>query len=282
MDAKETFKAILSATQKISAEIPVSTNTFSGRANTFVSAELQEPSEEPKAKPLKVLVSWAHRGEKWTSRQEKDWERLVMEFTTELRGMGVNADIDLFHTHEDSADWTRFGQNAVREADYVLVAITEAWAQRWSGTNTPTVGAGAAAEADTLKGLFASNQAELQRKLKIVLLGDQSPRSIPEDMARFSYFKIDVDNVDTYEDLLRTLTNQPYYQKPDLGEVPILAPAVREGFKKRSARTSGRGDMADYDAVRAEITALEKKDKNDQKVQMRLEVLRAVINAMSN
>ncbi|QDG68524.1 hypothetical protein NIBR502772_22005 [Pseudarthrobacter sp. NIBRBAC000502772] len=287
MDGRESFKALLAATQQIADAIPkITAPSTPGVKQEVIKSD--SPSKEPKPidEPLKVLVSWAHRGEYWSSQQEKDWEQLVMEFTTALRSMGIDADIDLFHTHEDGADWTRFGQNAVRDADYVLVAITKGWAQRWSGTNSPHVGAGAAVEADTLKGLFIKNQTELQKKLKLVVLGDQSPRCIPEDMARFTYFKIDVDNLDSFEDLLRTLTSQPYYEKPDLGEVPILPPAIRQSFKKKAARTATHDDLADYDAVREEIATLEMSQHRRKipsvEVQQRLEVLRAVLNAMSN
>lgn len=209
-----------------------------------------------------------------------------MEFTTALRSMGIDADIDLFHSHKSDADWTRFGQKAVLESDFVLVAITDAWAERWSGVNSPRLGAGAVVEADALKGSFIRHQAELQKKLKLVLLGEQSPRCIPEDMARFTYFQVDVDDFDTYEDLLRTLTGQPYYDKPELGEVPILPPAVREKFKRKSDRTGVHDELEDYDAVRSEIMTLEsaqaRKTKPDLATQQRIEVLRAVLNAMSN
>lgn len=287
MDAKETFQAALAATQNIASELPATPRPSKAIARPEVTRpEGTLKAAEPVDQPLKVLVSWAHRGEKWSTQQEKDWEQSVMEFTTALRSMGIDADIDLFHAHEDGSDWTRFGQNAVRDADYVLVAITEGWAERWSGTNGPQVGAGAAVEADTLKGLFINNQVELQKKLKLVVLGEQSPRCIPEDMARFTYFKIEVDNLDSFEDLLRTLTGQPYYEKPDLGEVPILPPAIRQGFKRRTARTANADDLADYDAVREEISTLElhqlRRKIPSVEVQQRLEVLRAVLNAMSN
>ena len=52
----------------------------------------------------------------------------------------------------------------------VIVVLSEAWKQRWQGTNAPTVGAGAVAEADTLQGIFGKNQAEFQRKTLLVLL----------------------------------------------------------------------------------------------------------------
>ena len=177
-------------------------------------------------KSIKALVSWAHKDESWTKKESAAWEAEVMEFTLALRQNGIDADIDLFYSHDNLADWTRFGQKAVEESEYVLVAISKAWAERWSGTNKPNVGAGVAVEADTLKGLFNSDQDALQNKLKIVVLGSKSASEIPHDMARFQRFPVDVYQPETFTDLLRTLTNQPYYVKPPLGNVPVLSPAV--------------------------------------------------------
>ena len=182
------------------------------------------PAEDDK--PIKVLVSWAHTAEGWDETETKAWEAEVMAFTLGLRDSGIDADIDLFHSHDKLADWTRFGQDAVEQSDYVLVAMSKPWADRWSGKNKPTVGAGVAVEADTLKGIFTKNQLDLQNKLKIVVLASKDADDIPLDMNRFQRFGIDAYKRDTYTDLLRTITEQPLYPKPKLGKVPVLAPAA--------------------------------------------------------
>lgn len=177
-------------------------------------------------KPIKVLVSWAHTDKGWTEDETAAWEAEVMQLTLGLIESGIDADVDLFHSHDNLADWTRFGQKAVEESDYVLVAMSKPWAERWFGNNKPTVGAGVAVEADTLKGIFIENQDTLQNKLKIVVLASKKADDIPHDMNRFQRFKIDVEDRGTYTDLLRTITNQPLYIKPKLGQVPVLAPAA--------------------------------------------------------
>ncbi|WP_315913953.1 hypothetical protein [Arthrobacter sp. lap29] len=196
------------------------------------------------AKPIKVLVSWAHKGEGWSEEATIAWQHEVMTFTMELRQNGIDADIDLFYAHDNLADWTRFGQMAVEKSDYVLVAITEAWAQRWSGTNKSHVGAGVAVEADTLKGLFNSDQLALQKKLKIVVLGDRSASEIPHDMARIQRFSIDVHKSETYDDLLRTLTEQPFFVRSPLGNVPVLSPAVVTSSTSRPPKTVSSASLS--------------------------------------
>ncbi|MDP9983884.1 hypothetical protein J2W14_003307 [Pseudarthrobacter oxydans] len=254
MDGKDAFKNVLQAVQLIQTDLsnmsepkitttlePITAPPTVSEAPSFVrnvqhdegvegrARSEKEPSLTTTAvsKSLKVLVSWAHKDESWNTKETAAWETEVMDFALVLRHNGIDADVDLFYSHDKLADWTRFGQKAVEESEYVLVAMTKAWAERWSGTNKPNVGAGVAVEADTLKGIFNTNQDSLQNKLKIVVLASKGASDIPHDMARFQRFHVDVNKPETFTDLLRTLTNQPYYVKPPLGNVPVLSPAVR-------------------------------------------------------
>jgi hypothetical protein len=267
MDAKESFLTALAAVRKIQADLDqqagmrskASTTTNPPLAPTKhrmpdVPTPLRTPemSATPATddKPIKVLVSWAHTDEGWNESETTAWEAEVMRFTLGLIDSGIDADIDLFHSHDKLADWTRFGQKAVEESDYVLVAISKPWADRWFGNNKPTVGAGVAVEADTLKGIFSKNQEALQNKLKIVVLASKRADDIPHDMNRFQRFRIDADKRDSYTDLLRTITNQPLYIKPKLGKVPVLAPAALD----RSFRMVPADDMVAYSPRASERT----------------------------
>lgn len=152
------------------------------------------------------------------------WQESVATFTSSLRrSFGIDADIDLFHLHE-SIDWTRFGQRSVINSDRVIIVLSQAWAERWEGTNLTTEGAGVAREADALHGLFSRNQSEWQSKLIIVLLSEADTSAVPPDLDRVVRVSVDPSDLDTYEDLLRNLTGQPHYQKPALGLVPDLPP----------------------------------------------------------
>lgn len=238
-------------------------------------------------KPIKVLVSWAHTDKRWSDDQTTAWEAEVMKFTLGLIDSGIDADIDLFHTHDNLADWTRFGQKAVEESDYVLVAMSKPWAERWFGNNDPSVGAGVAVEADTLKGIFSANQEALQNKLKIVVLASKTADDIPHDMNRFQRFRIDAEKRETYTDLLRTITNQPLYIKPKLGKVPVLAPAVLgPSASSKSVVTSGstapvttlRADPAalkqEYEFLSAELKLKKSSDEDLKPLLRRMSILR--------
>lgn len=183
-----------------------------------------------------VFVSWAHSHASWTQTQTSDWESQVAEFAATLRALGIDADIDLFHLDE-TVDWTRFGPRGVQAARSVIVVMSRAWAERWSGTNSPREGAGAAAEADTLRGLFATDQAEWQRRLVIAMFPDVETDVVPPDLQRATRVSVDPSDPDSYESLVRILTGQPRYPKPPLGTVPSLgAVGVLSGGRLRELR----------------------------------------------
>ena len=117
-----------------------------------------------------VFVSWAQRDPGWDDDQAAAWKYQLWEFVSALRRNGIDAALDLHHQSDRGVDWTRWGPRAVREMDWILVALSPAWKDRWEGRNEPTVGAGAVAEADALKSFFSDNQDEFRKKLVLVAL----------------------------------------------------------------------------------------------------------------
>ncbi|MGN8027111.1 hypothetical protein [Microbacterium sp. 22242] len=173
---------------------------------------------------LTVFVSWAHTQKGWNRQMIQLWQESVATLASTLRQkFGIDADVDLFHLDE-MVDWTRFGQRAVEQAGRVVVVLSRSWAERWSGTNAPTEGAGAAREADTLHGLFSKDQSAWQAKIIVAVLPDVDESILPPDMDRVPRVRVDPSNVDSYDDLVRLLTGQPRYRKPPLGSVPELPP----------------------------------------------------------
>jgi hypothetical protein len=249
-------------------------------------ARLPDPqstnSVEPE-KPLKVFVSWAHSDEDWSADQSLAWERRIIAFTTILRSLGIDADVDLYHGTDPSIDWTRFGQSSVLNADFVIIVNSKGWGERWSGTNSPTVGAGAVVETDTLKGLLAENQAEFQRKTLLVRLPGPGRVKIPSDLNRLNRFSIDTDDTESFEPLIRMLTGQPSYAVPELGAVPTLPSAVTEGINMRKRPKTSRA-FSQYEALRSEVEKLEEssEDHPNLKTQKRLATLLGLLDALQS
>ncbi|SEM03546.1 hypothetical protein [Rhodococcus maanshanensis] len=176
--------------------------------------------------PPAALVSWAHKNTAWAPEQEQSWENAVRSLVECLRAKGVDAHVDLYYQSDSSIDWTRWGQKMVRDSDFVIVAVSTAWKQRWEGTNEPTVGAGAVVEADTLKGRFNKNQHEFQQKTLIVMLPGVSDEDLPADLYRLNrfYIKEFTDTDDGIQRLLRMLHKRPLHVLPELGLLPDLPP----------------------------------------------------------
>jgi len=244
-----------------------------------------EPAPRPEtvepAKRIRAFVSWAHTGENWNSDESRDWERRVIAFTTILRSFGIDADVDLYHSSDPSIDWTRFGQQSVDQTDFIVVAYSEAWGQRWTGTNKPTLGAGAVVEADTIKGILQANQSEFQRRVLVARLPGPGRAKLPNDLNRLNRFNIDVDEPDSFEGLLRTLTGQPVYMVPELGELPVLPPVVMEGINLRKRPKLSR-EFSEYEAIREEIEKVERLEEAnpDPVVRSRLATLMGLLDAL--
>lgn len=247
--------------------------------NVSQSTEEKVSRENLPATSPTALVSWAHRGEGWSDEDASEWTTQVVEFTAALRANGIDADLDLFHAHEPDIDWTRFGPRAVDSSDFVIIAISEAWAQRWSGTNNPTVGAGAVAESDALKGLFQKDQSAWQRKTILVVLPSQSEKAIPSDLMRVTRFWVDPDDLNTLETLLRTLTGQPEYAKPQLGQIPVMPPSVAAslGVSNQLQEVSAT-EFQEYSAV---LKAVKDSTERDRKSD-RMSMLVGLLDAMSS
>src|SRR5690606_22948188 len=112
------------------------------------------------------------------------------------------------------------------------------------GTNDPRAGAGAAAEADMLKGMFQRDQAEFQRRTQVVVLPGRTNSEIPPDLSRLVRHEVDPSDVDTVLPLIRSLTGQPRYPVPPLGTVPALPAAMRR-FAATDVSERPTDDFAD-------------------------------------
>ncbi|RIQ18824.1 hypothetical protein DY240_20855 [Jiangella rhizosphaerae] len=196
-------------------------------------------------------MSWAHSHASWSREQTGDWESQVAAFAALLRRFGIRADVDLFHLDEPE-DWTRYGPLQVQRAKYTLIVMSEAWAERWSGTNSPREGAGAAAEADTLKGLFTHDQDAWQRRVVIVMFPEVSSNVVPPDLQRVARVSVDPVDPDSFEQLIRMLTEQPRYPKPPVGEVPVFRAVA--AYEESSALVTLRERLNEIEKRKKQLT----------------------------
>jgi RNA polymerase sigma factor (sigma-70 family) len=191
------------------------------------AADTSDPTDQPS--PPTAVISWAHG--------DHGWQATIAEFAFRLREFGIDVDMDLWHLHDASVDWSTYGPQAIQEREFVLIPASAAYRDRWEEKAKPGTGAGAAREANTLKGLFDRDQQSFQRKVKIILLPGASVDDIPAELQssgqRFRVASLDEAGL---EGLLRTLTGQPAYVPPPLGTLPVLPPVLGGDTREQPTR----------------------------------------------
>lgn len=209
----------------------------------------------PKNAPT-ALISWAHRNSEWTDSQADEWIAQVLKLAKILRSNGVDADLDLWNESNPSVDWTRWGQQKVQHSDSVIVVVSTAWKQRWDGSNSPKEGAGAVAEADTLKSLFQTNQEEFQSRVILVMLPGTTNEDIPAGLHRLYRARISTLNEEGVEDLLRAIYRVPVHEKPEIGLSPFTQPkdSVLSHNPTRQEITTARMEL---DSIQKNNTLIE-------------------------
>lgn len=210
-----------------------------------------------------AFVSYAQSDPRWSRVDTERWRATVHRFAVLLCEMGVDTDLDQFHTHEASVNWDRFGPSAIRERDFTLLAVSHAYRERWEGVNDPTAGAGAVREADYLMGVFNRNQDDFRARLKIVVLPGATTDDIPTDLLGVSRFELDELSETALMDLYRMLTNQPATPKPPTGELkrlsslPLQSPGEVEAAEAAEEASSEGVTARELADLRIEIARLE-------------------------
>jgi len=209
----------------------------------------------------------------------------IATFVMELRRLGIDTDADLFHFHA-AVDWSTYGSQAIEERDYVLIAASASYKERWEGRRNAATGAGAAREANVLKSLFERSPQEFTSKVVVVVLPGADDDDIPEEIRPIiSRFLIQSMDEAALKDLMRRLSGQPAFIAGPVGNVPILAPefapAAPEGEGARAeggreAATTGLQERLDELDRRSPDTEFERQDVAAQRV-----VARAALNYLS-
>ena len=202
-------------------------------------------------KPPTAFVAWAHSDTGWTPTQREDWAETVAQFAGALTIHGIDTDVDLYHLTEPGTDWTRYGPQAIRDADFILVAVSAAWVRRFNGGEDPRVGAGASQEADALQGIYQRDRDEFRRRVMLVYLPGADTDEVPDTLHTLLRFRIDALTRPHLDDLLRGLHGQPRYVRPALG----AAPDFHDASRTRGGDTTGdtRGELV---AFRSRLVSL--------------------------
>ena len=171
----------------------------------------------------KVFISYSHDSE-----EHRDW--VFSEIVLRLRNKGIEciSDHRVNGFTPDGSTVTRWMEDSIEEADFVLVICTKLYYQRFRGHDTQG-GRGVTFEgaiiSQTLYDEYCKN------KKFIVLIPDNGNiENIPSILKSCFY-----SYPQQYENVYRVITGQPEYELPPIGEIEKLPP---RHFKSTQIKTN--------------------------------------------
>jgi tetratricopeptide (TPR) repeat protein len=158
--------------------------------------------------PIRVFVSYS-----WDSEFHK---QQVLALVQRLRGDGIDAWLDRF-TPFPAEGWARWTAQEIKNANLVIVVLTEKYAQRFSGLAQPGEGLGATWEGAIITNELYKTAARNERFIPIVL-SPADRKHIPDELSQYTFYPVETE--EEYRALYRQLTSQPEVAPGPLG--PML------------------------------------------------------------
>jgi hypothetical protein len=159
----------------------------------------------------RVFISYSHDSDAHKGR--------VRALADELRRQNLDVIIDQYLLPAGPAEgWPYWSEAQVREADYVLVASTEAYCRRYEARETPGIGLGAVCEARLIHQLLY-NVAGINHKFRVILFTESDNAHIPDTLQGYHRFSLP----QAHPDLLAWLTGQTSQMPPVGGPAPSIA-----------------------------------------------------------
>ena len=171
----------------------------------------QADAVKPSATNPLLFISYS-----WDSSEHREW---VIQLAAKLIRSGINVLIDVWDLPDYGDDLHKFMESGIREADYVLLICTPAYARR---ANERQGGVGV--ESTIITGEFYDPQKATKFVPVVRSSSGDFLGSLPSYLkSRYAIdFSSDGQFGRSLEDLLRRLLKQPRYRRPDLGPLPRL------------------------------------------------------------
>lgn len=171
------------------------------------------------ANPPKVFISYSHDS-------QEHFDRILLLSDT-LREWGIDCHIDQYELAP--ADWVRWMNRRIREADYVLVVCTATYCRRFNDEEEPGKGLGVRHEGGVIS-------AELYRQTETakfipVVFSVADAAHIPTPLQATNRHTLNMEQLETdrgFENLYRQLTKQPRVVPKPLGKMRSLPPINRQ------------------------------------------------------
>ncbi len=160
----------------------------------------------------RVFLSYSH-----DSKEHRD---CVLALAERLRSDGIEAYLDQYEP-KPAQGWSRWMQDQIEDADFVLVVATETYERRFRGHEEADRGLGVQWEAARLTQELYEAGAKTTTFVPVVF-SRQDATCIPVVLRPFTWY--DVSTEEGYEKLYRHLTDQPEVEPPPVGERRVLPP----------------------------------------------------------
>ena len=164
-----------------------------------------------------VFISYSHDSAEHSTR--------VLALSDKLRAMGVDVELDQYHTRP-SQGWPQWCEQQLRPENsrFVLTVCTPTYRKRVEDRVSADEGRGVYWEGSVIYNYLYREKAN--ERFIPVLLGDEDDESIPIRLQGFAKYRVRQFELGDpgFETLYRELTVQPAILKPALGERVVLAP----------------------------------------------------------
>ncbi len=170
--------------------------------------------------PPKVFISYSHDS-------QEHFDRVLLLSDT-LREWGIDCHIDQYELAP--ADWLRWMERRIREADFVLIVCTETYCRRFNGEEEPGKGLGVRHEGGVISVELYNRQTETAKFIPVVFSAADSAH-IPTPLQATNRHALDMEQLETdrgFENLYRQLTSQPRVIPKPLGKIRPLPPINRK------------------------------------------------------
>jgi len=154
---------------------------------------------------IKVFVSYS-----WDSDEHKD---NVRDFTDRLNSIdNIDADLDQYKHKSPPEGWTGWMENKFTESKYIVIVWTEIYSTRYTGKEIEGRGLGVKNEA-LLTRTYLSKNNSMNDKIISVVLKAEDKQYIASPYHDYTCYDLSTD--DGYGDLIRDITDNPKYTKPN-------------------------------------------------------------------
>lgn len=206
-----------------------------------------------------VFISYSHNSPEHSTR--------VLELSNKLRDLGVDPEIDQFHTRPPQG-WPQWCEERLRpeNSKYVLMICTRTYRDRIENKVPADEGRGAYWEGSVVNQYIYDEKTN--KRFIPVLLEDETAESIPfrfKGYGNYAVRKVDIED-EGFNALYRELTNQPAVVKRGLGDKRILPPKLSEDAVV-APRLPERPTMTSFSAPPAlGTTSISKMSDNSEEV----------------